>query len=114
MIISNKLTDQIHFIDPRIEHVGVSKLRQLDGKTLKENVENKSLVIRDHEVPLAVLLSYEQYLLIQNQMQSLVETIEIFTNAEEFQLLAASLGEVASDAPRKSLEEVRASLKRQK
>ena len=103
---------EIPYIDPRVEHVGVSKLRQLDGETLKKNVENKALVIRDHDVPLAVLLSFEQYLVMQDQIQSLVDTLEIFSNAEEVHLLTASMNEVNAGSPRKSIEEIRASLKR--
>jgi hypothetical protein len=56
-------------------------------------------------------LSFEQYLVMQNQMQSLVETLEILSNAEEVQMLMASMNEVNAGSPRKSIEEIRASLK---
>lgn len=103
---------ELPFIDRRVEHIGVSKLRQIDGKTLKENVDNKAIVIREHDLPLAVLLSYEQYLVMQDQLNSLVETIEILSSADEFKLLAQGMSEFANQAPRKTIEQIRASLKR--
>ncbi len=104
-----RLQPDMPLIDTRIEHVGVSRLRQLDGKALRENVQNKALVIRDHDTPLAVLLSYEQYLSIQNQLQTVIETLEILSSSEELTLLKQGMREVQSGQSR-SLEEIRASL----
>src|SRR5258708_5657543 len=101
--------NEMPFIDPAVEHVGVSRLRQLDGKSLKENVENKALVIRDHDTPLAVLVSYEKYLSIQNQMDAVMETLEILSNQDEMRMLVESLQAVAAGKTR-SLSEIRDSL----
>ncbi|HLJ13033.1 MAG TPA: hypothetical protein VKV15_00935 [Bryobacteraceae bacterium] len=98
----------IPFIDPNVEHVGVSRLRQLDGKSLRK--VDKTLVIREHEKPLAVLIGYEQYLIIQNQLQAVMETLDILTDPEERQLLLAGLQEVNSGNT-KSIEEIRQSLR---
>src|SRR5262245_52085485 len=48
---------EIPYIDPNVEHVGVSKLRSLNADTLREM--NKTLVLQDNHEPLAVLLKYE-------------------------------------------------------
>jgi len=39
---------EMPFIDPNVEHVGVSRLRQLDGKELRK-IDKKALVIREHD-----------------------------------------------------------------
>ena len=70
--------NDIPFIDPRVEHVGVSRLRTLNATNLGKI--NKTLVIQDNDNPLAVLLSYEQYLLIQNKLQSVLKLLEVASN----------------------------------
>ena len=52
------------FIDERVKHVGVSKLRQLNSDTLRK-MNGNLFVLQDGDEPLAVLLSYESYLKIQ-------------------------------------------------
>lgn len=61
------------YIDPNVQHVGVSKLRSLNASTLG-NIKN-AWVIQDNDTPLAVLVKYDQYLVIQKQLMSLLETI---------------------------------------
>ena len=103
--------NDVPFIDPRVDHVGVSRLRSLDAKALKENTENnRALVIREHDEPLAVLLSYEQYLIIQNQLRAVMESMEILTNSDEVRLLIAGIHE-ANSGNVTPLEEIRKSLK---
>ena len=48
----------IPYIDPSIQHVGISRLRALD----------KTLVIQDNDKPLAVLLKYEHFLAMQEKI----------------------------------------------
>jgi len=97
-------------IDARVKHVGVSRLRRLDGKSLKRDVsDNKALVIRERDEPLAVLLSYEQYLIIQNKLNAVVETLDIISRSEEAQMLIAGLREVKAGNT-KSLDDIRKSL----
>ncbi len=98
-------------IDPRIEHVGLGKLRRMDGPTLKKNaVDKKTLVIREHDVPLAVLVSYEQYLTMQNEFKSLMETLEITSNSVEMQMLMDGFAE-AQQGQTRSIEDIRKNLK---
>lgn len=69
------------YIDPNVEHVGVSKLRTLNASNLREI--QKTWVIQDNDKPLAVLLAYEQYLAIQELIDSIRETVEILADSEE-------------------------------
>jgi translation initiation factor IF-3 len=51
-------------IDPRIHAVGVSKLRAMDAAFLKDMGEDLYL-IQSNDEPLAVIISYGQYLAAQ-------------------------------------------------
>src|SRR5258706_12389046 len=79
----------IPYIAPNVEHVGISNLRQLDSKKVRKL--DKTFVINDHNTPLAVLLSYEQYLIIQDQLQSVMDTFEILANSAEAEALISGL-----------------------
>lgn len=69
------------YIDPNVQHVGVSKLRSLNASKL--STIKSALVIQDNDTPLAVLVRYEQYLILQKQLMSLLETIQILTDPRE-------------------------------
>ncbi|HEY6803863.1 MAG TPA: hypothetical protein VI306_09820 [Pyrinomonadaceae bacterium] len=66
-------TKGIPVIDPNVRHVGVSKLRQFNAERLR--TLDKTLVIQDDDMPLAVMLKYEQYLEIQRVMATLEELL---------------------------------------
>ena len=57
----------IPYIDPNIQHVGVSRLRALNVTQLREL--DKTLVIQDNDKPLAVLLKYEHFLAMQERIK---------------------------------------------
>jgi PHD/YefM family antitoxin component YafN of YafNO toxin-antitoxin module len=64
-----------HYIDPTVEHVGVSKLRQLNAANLGKL--KKMLVVQDNnDTALAVVIRYEQYLAMQNQLEQALRTIQ--------------------------------------
>jgi hypothetical protein len=65
-----------HYIDPTVEHVGVSKLRQLSATNLGK-LKNM-LVVQDNETALAVVIRYEQYLAMQNQLEQALRTIQAY------------------------------------
>jgi|ERR1035438_2110110 hypothetical protein len=65
-----------HYIDPTVEHVGVSKLRQLSATNLGK-LKNM-LVVQDNDTALAVVIRYEQYLAMQNQLEQALRTIQAF------------------------------------
>jgi hypothetical protein len=69
-------------IDPRIKHVGVSKLRDLNATKLKEN-EDDTFVIQENDVPLSVLFSYKKYQEMRAEMNSLLSMIEMLTSDKE-------------------------------
>jgi hypothetical protein len=79
-----------HYIDPTIEHVGVSKLRQLSAANLGK-LKNM-LVVRENDTALAVVLRYEQYLEMQNQLEEALRTVQAYQSHE----LAQGLQDAAS------------------
>jgi uncharacterized protein YxjI len=56
-------------IDPNIEFVGVSKLRELTGETLRKM--KKTLVIQDGDKPIAVIVKYSTYMRMQRELTNL-------------------------------------------
>ena len=99
------------YIDPNVEHVGVSRLRTLNATNLRQF--DKTLVIQDNDKPLAVLLSYEQFLLMQKQLQAALETVEVITDENERATLADGL-RALSRGKTKSLTDIRTELKKRK
>lgn len=58
-------------IDPRIEHVGLTRLRSLSAANLRQ--QKNVLVIRDGEEPLAVMVPYAEYMRIQGMLDKVLE-----------------------------------------
>ena len=56
----------IPYLDPSVQHVGISRLRALNVTQLREL--DKTLVIQDNDKPLAVLLKYEHFIAMQERM----------------------------------------------
>lgn len=56
------------YVDPSVQHVGVTKLRSLNVAQLREL--DKTLVIQDNDKPLAVLLRYDHFMAMQEQLRS--------------------------------------------
>jgi hypothetical protein len=56
-------------------------------------------------------LNYEQYLALQNQLVSLLETIDVLTDEEELSSLKAGMDDLKSNRTR-SIAEIRATLKK--
>lgn len=101
----------IPFIDQNVEHVGTTRLRELNSAKLRSNT--KTLVIQENDTPLAVLLNYEQYLLMQNQLFSLLETIDVLSNQVEVEALKSGMEDLA-EGRTKSIAEIRAALAKKK
>lgn len=96
-------------IDPSVKHVGVSKLRELNATKLKEQ-NDETFVIQENDQPLAVLLSYEKYLIIQEQLAAVMNTLELFSENAELEGVLRGMGEVTEGRTR-SFAEVKAALK---
>jgi hypothetical protein len=100
------------FVNPTIRHVGVSKLRELNASKLRESSE-ETLVIQDsNDTPLAVLLSYEQFLIIQQQLMSVLNTIEILSDKTEHDSLVKAFEDIQAGRVR-SFDEIDAELNKQ-
>jgi PHD/YefM family antitoxin component YafN of YafNO toxin-antitoxin module len=98
-------------IDPTIKHVGVSKLRELNATTLKETQD--TFVIQDNNTPLAVLLRYEKFLTMQQQLISVLNTLELLSDQQELEGLLAGIKEMEAGRVR-SLAEVEAEFAKKK
>jgi translation initiation factor IF-3 len=61
-------SDSIPYLDPSVQHVGISRLRALNVTQLRDL--DKTLVIQDNDKPLAVLLKYEHFMAIQKRLIS--------------------------------------------
>jgi hypothetical protein len=57
----------IPYLDPTVQHVGISRLRALNVTQLRDL--DKALVIQDNDNPLAVLVKYEQLMAMQERMR---------------------------------------------
>lgn len=57
----------IPYLDPNVQHVGISRLRALNVTQLREL--DKTLVIQDNDKPLAVLLRYEHFIAMQEMLR---------------------------------------------
>jgi PHD/YefM family antitoxin component YafN of YafNO toxin-antitoxin module len=98
-------------IDPTIKHVGVSKLRELNAATLKGTED--TFVIQDNNTPLAVLLSYEKFLIMQQQLMSVLNTLELMSEQKELEGLLAGIGDFTAGRVR-PLADVEAELTKRK
>jgi hypothetical protein len=101
-------TNAIPLIDPSVRYVGVSKLRGLNAAKLRDTKE--TLVFQDNDVPLAVLLSYENYLGIQQHLAALLSTLELFSDKVELEGVLRGLKEIGEGSIH-SFDEVKATLK---
>ena len=98
----------IPLIDPNVKYVGISKLRDLNATKLKESQD--TLVFQDNDAPLAVLLSYEKYLFIQEQLAAVMNTLELFSESKELEGVLKGLRDITQGRTR-SFSEVKAALK---
>jgi hypothetical protein len=79
----------IPVIDPNVRYVGVSKLRLLNADKL-HNLD-ETLVIQDDDKPLAVVLSYGQFLAMQKERNRILATLETFFDDDDRTALVAAL-----------------------
>jgi hypothetical protein len=71
----------IPYLDPSVQHVGISRLRALNVTQLREL--DKTLVIQDNDKPLAVLLKYEHFLAMQARVSLTLHCCECGTELQE-------------------------------
>lgn len=97
------------YIDERVEHVGITRLRALNATSLRDS--DKTLVIQDNDRPLAVLLPYDTFLEMQKTLLSVMATLEVFTNGTEPDRLKSGLDDITAGRV-KPISEIRESLKK--
>lgn len=101
----------IPYIDPKVQYVGISRLRSLNSSQLREIT--KTLVIQENDQPLAVLLKYEEFLIMQKQLLSVLDTIAVMTDESEMGGILSGLEEMHAGKTR-TISEIRAALKAKK
>lgn len=102
------IDDSIPRIDPTVKHIGVSKLRGLNATKLRDSTD--TFVIQENDTPLAVLVNYEKFLIMQEQLLSVFNTLEMLTDSAEVKAVMAALEDAAAGRVR-SLADIRAELK---
>ena len=102
-------TKGIPVIDPNVQYVGVSKLRKLNATKLRSL--DSTLVIQEDDKPLAVVLSYEQFMEMQQEREKIIATLEtLFDKTEQADLLKAL--QQTQDGKTKPFSLVRKTLKK--
>jgi PHD/YefM family antitoxin component YafN of YafNO toxin-antitoxin module len=92
------------YVNPNVRTVGVSKLRSLNASQLRGI--DKTLVIQENDQPLAVLVKYDDFLAMQKQLLSLLETQAVLSDQTAVEAIFAGKADVKSGNTR-SIEEVR-------
>lgn len=103
------MSGTIPLIDPTVRFVGISKLRDLNASKLRDSQE--TLVFQENDTPLAVLLSYEKYLIIQEQLAAVMNTIEMMSESSELEGILAGMRDI-SEGRTRSFSEVKAALRK--
>jgi hypothetical protein len=92
-------TSALPVIDPDVKFVGVSKLRDMNATKLRES-QSVTYVLQENHQPLAVLLSYDRYLLIQQQLASVMSAVELLSDSNESQGVIAGVREMTEGRTR--------------
>ena len=87
----------VPIIDPTVRYVGVSKLRELKADKLRSL--EQTLVIQDDEKPLAVVLTYKQFLEMQEERDRILTILESFWRKEADIPMAIQEAEVGDTVP---------------
>jgi PHD/YefM family antitoxin component YafN of YafNO toxin-antitoxin module len=94
-------------IDPTVRHVGVSKLRALNADKLRDT---ETLVIQENDKPLAVLLTYEKFIAMQEELLAVARTVEMFRDTTEVEAFKAGLADMTAGR-HQTLDEIDAEIK---
>ncbi len=87
------MIDGVPYIDTSISDIGVSQLRKLNATELRKS--KKTLVVRENNVPLAVVLKYEQFLVMQNKLEAALKTVDLLTKQKDVQAVIEALKDAA-------------------
>jgi hypothetical protein len=82
-------------IDPNVKHVGVSKLRGLNADKLRETTD--TFVIQEADEPLAVLLTYDTFLAMQEKLRAVLNVVDLMSSPAEVAAMDAAFADVQAD-----------------
>ena len=105
--MSTTATKGIPVIDPNVQYVGVSKLRLLNADKLQSL--DKTWVIQDDDKPIAVVLSFGQFMQMQIERDRVVATLEAVLAERSGLLAALHQAQTGNTTP---LEDVRKTLRK--
>lgn len=105
------VVEKFPHIDPDVKHVGISKLRALNADKLRETTE--TFVIQENDKPLAVLLTYDKFLAMQEELEAVARTVELLSDNLEVAALRTGL-EAAKAGKYRSLDEIDAEIKEER
>lgn len=98
------------YIDSSVKHVGVSKLRGLNADKLRDTTD--TFVIQDpNDKPLAVLITYDKFLAMQEELEAVARTVEMLSDNAEAAAFRAGLDDMRAGRTR-SLDAIDAELKK--
>ena len=81
--------DGVPHIDTSVEYVGTTRLRKLNAANLR--AVNKTLVVQENDTPLAVLLKYEKFLIMQNKLEVALRTVELLSKKADSQTVVEAV-----------------------
>lgn len=93
------------YVNPNVRTVGVSKLRSLNASQLR-GINKTTLVIQENDQPLAVLLKYEEYIAMQEQLLAMIETQAVLSDKNVVEGILAGRADARSGNTR-PIEDVR-------
>jgi hypothetical protein len=99
------------FVDPNVKYVGVSKLRGLNSDKLRETTD--TFVIQDNDQPLAVLLTYDKFLAMQNELIAIARTVAMLSDDAELAALKTAMEDLTHNRVR-SLDEIDADINKKR
>jgi PHD/YefM family antitoxin component YafN of YafNO toxin-antitoxin module len=99
------------YLDPNVKYVGVSKLRGLNADKLRATTD--TFVIQEDEKPLAVVLTYDKYMAMQDELLAVARTVEMLSDGAEMEALKAALDDMKHRRFH-SLSEIDAELKKRR
>ena len=84
--------EDIPKIDPQVRYVGISKLRRLNADKLRETTE--TFVVQDNDKPIAVLLTYDKFIAMQDELEAVARTVEMLSNNGELEAMKAGMNDM--------------------
>lgn len=103
---------EIPYIDPNVQYVGVSNLRNLNATNL-QGLKAKTIIVQQNNQPIAVIVSFEQFLEMQRERDKVRATLEMLVNDDERNALLAGMQDILSKRT-KPISAVREAIRKKK